>query len=334
MFGGGAADLARAHPGERHDVPSDDVRPAAHAPPDDRCPNCGEGPIDKYCAKCGQRVLSEHDLTIAGFAHDTVHEFTSLDGRLWPTMVALLTRPGLLAREYFDGRGTRYMKPLSLFVLLNLVFFLIQPHTGLLRYDLEEYIGDSGGVASKLQDAANAKRIDGAMRVEAQRRATGQPPRAFTPESMELFRARFDSTLQDLKKSMLIVSIPILAFGMFVLYIGTGRRYAEHLVFSVHVYAYFLFISGVVLTPLFIGVFMALRAFGQAGRVTVFLLSEPALIGFLFAVMASYIYLGLRRMYGGSRLAAGVRAVFLFGLMQLLIVAYHDVLFYATLASL
>ncbi|MEO8622933.1 MAG: DUF3667 domain-containing protein [bacterium] len=298
------------------------------------CANCGKGPVAAYCAACGQKRMTEHDLTVSGFLHDTVHEFTSLDGRLLATLGALLLRPGLLAREYFAGRGSRYMKPLSLFVLLNLVFFIIQPHTGLLSYSYANYTDYDGDVAAKLQDAANSTRIDRAMAVEAKREARGRPPRVPILEAPAVFAARFDDTLQDLKKSMLIVCIPILALAMLFLYLPGRHRFAEHLVFSVHVYAFFLFFAGIVVTPLFVGVYKALRAFNVSEAALSVLSTEPALIAALFVAMGSYIYLGLRRMYGDSRVAAAVRSTALFVVMQYLILAYHDVLFYATLASL
>ena len=301
---------------------------------DTSCANCGHGPVAAYCAACGQRRMTERDLTVAGFLHDTVHEFTSLDGRLGATLRALLLHPGLLAREYFAGRGGRYMKPLSLFVLLNLVFFIIQPHTELLRYSYSNYTGYDGDVAARLQDAANATRIDRAMRTEAVREARGLPARTPVLESPDVFIARFDGTLTDLKKSMLLVSIPVLALAMLVLYLPGRRRFAEHLVFSVHVYAYFLFFAGIVVTPLFLLVFRICRALGIPQSVVRALSTESALIAVLFVAIGSYIYLGLRRMYGDAPVAAAVRAGTLFVVMQFLIIAYHDLLFYATLASL
>ena len=333
---GGAASPVVAKPGSGFGALMPGAADSAPVPVagDDICANCGRGPVLAWCAACGQRRITEDDLTFAGFLRDTVHEFTSLDGRLWATLKALLLHPGLLAREYFAGRGSRYMKPLSLFVLLNLVFFIIQPHTGLMTYSYDNYTNFDGDVAAGRQDAANAVRIDQAVSREARRVARGLPAKTPVVASPEVFRAHFDDTLQDLKKSMLIVSIPILAFVMLLLYATTGRRYAEHLVFSVHVYAFFLFFAGVVVTPAFVAIFSALRAIGVSKGTLEILSTEAALIVVLFIVIGGYIYLGLRRMYGDHPLIAALRAGGLFIVMQVLIALYHDVLFYATLASL
>jgi hypothetical protein len=298
------------------------------------CSNCGSGPVVHYCAECGQRRLSEHDLTTAGFLRETFHELTSFDGRLWQTLRVLLTRPGMLAREYFDGRGGRYMKPLNLFVLLNLVFFLIQPHTGLLKYSLANYVEFDGDVAAYKQDLANGVRLDRAMRVEDAREKRGLPAQPARIESYEVFRARFDDTLADQMKSMLIVSIPLLALAMLPLYAGRKRRYAEHLVFSLHTYAYFLFFAGVLVTPLFLVVYFMLSRLGAPHAAIAVLETQPALVTVMFLVMGTYLYLGLRRMYLDSRMGATLRAVSLFAVMQVLIVVYHDALFRTTLAAL
>ena len=333
MFAIGAADAADAlNAGLSAEPPRPESRgPLRH---DDACANCGGGPVAQYCAQCGQRRVRPQDLTTASFLRESFHELTSLDGRLWRTMRVLLTAPGMLAREYFDGRGGRYMKPLSLFVLLNLVFFLIQPHTGLMRYGLSSYIEFDGDVAARKQDFVSAARLDRAMSVEATRRARGLPARPIKPESYEVFRARFDSTLQNQKQSLLIVSIPLLALAMVPLYARRRHRYAEHLVFSVHTYAFFLFFAGVLVTPLFIVTLTLLAKVGVSQSALAALESERSLVAVLFLVIGGYIYLGLRRMYGDSRARAALYATLLFAVMQGLIIVYHDALFHTTLASL
>ncbi len=292
------------------------------------CENCGVGPVDEFCAHCGQKHITEHDLTTRGFLRESFHEITSFDGRLWRTLWMLVRHPGLLTREYFDGRGGRYMKPLNLFVLLNLVFFVIQPHTGLLRYDLANYIDFDGDVAAARRDLVNVKRVD----LAAETPSAGQVARV---ESMDVFRVRFDDELRDQKKSFFIVSIPLLGLALLVLYAGQQRRYSEHLVFSLHTYAFFLLFAGVAITPAFVAVFTVLQSFGvSTSWLNTVMGSEPALILVLFSVMTPYIYVGLRRMYGGGRIAALARSVVLFLVLQLLIIAYHDVLFRTTLFSL
>jgi hypothetical protein len=81
------------------------------------CTNCG-GASSDYCARCGERQPGHHDLSVAHFAHDVVHEFVHLDSKLFRTLRDIVTKPGFLTEEYFAGRKSRYIPPLRLFLTL------------------------------------------------------------------------------------------------------------------------------------------------------------------------------------------------------------------------
>jgi hypothetical protein len=284
----------------------------------------------RYCAACGQRRLTSHDLTLRGFAHETFQELTSIDGRLWNTVVTLVIHPGKLARDYFDGRGGRYMKPLSLFVLLNLVFFLVQPHTGLMQWHLRTYLGNDKDFGA--MQAVNVKRLDRAFESEAQRERYGNPPRPAQVESAELFEAHFEDALQDLKKSMLIIGIPVFALVLSVLYAFQHRRFAEHLVFSSHFWAFFLVFMTFV-TPLFQVIMPVVRAL-HASSAVAFLQTERGLVFIMFLGLGAHLYFAIRRMYGGSALGGVLRATVLFTALEAFIFVFAQAMFGATLLAL
>lgn len=290
------------------------------------CTNCGAGPVDRFCAACGQRHVTPQDFTARTFLHELVGEFISLDGRFWLTLWTLVRYPGKLAREYFDGRGARYMRPLNLFLLLNLVFFIIQPHTGLLQWHLRGYLQGMSN-ASRLVEQ---KRLALAREVERQRdtkNAPASPPRL---ESMEIFESNFEATLQNLKKSMLLLAIPLFALALTALY-GTKHRVAEHLIFSTHFYAFSVF-ALTALIPVAFEVMRVALGFVHAPRSILLALgSEMGLVIALFFLFGGYLYVGLRRMYGDSRFAGGLRAVALFGAYQLIVLTFSLSAFRVTL---
>jgi hypothetical protein len=41
------------------------------------------------------------------------------------TIKMLLARPGQLSLDYVNGRRVRYMKPVQLFMIINLIFFFL-----------------------------------------------------------------------------------------------------------------------------------------------------------------------------------------------------------------
>ena len=275
------------------------------------CPNCGANLRGPFCSQCGEKKLRREDYTLREVAGDVIGEFTHFDGRLIRTIVTLIRRPGELARAYFHGGRSRYTKPLTLFVIINLAFFFIQPHTGLLRYGLTQFVYP--GVHSGTYKA---------RLVEAKLKRTGEPE--------DKYAIRFNAVLQDQKKSLLIFSIPVVAALMLVLFRGSGRTYVEHLVFSVHLYTFvLLYLTSLVI--LFIVVALFLSAFGATGRQWIHLLGSELQISVLMgAGLTVYTYHAARRVYGARGLWMLVRAATIAASVGYLTGVYHDVLFYAT----
>jgi hypothetical protein len=290
------------------------------------CTNCGGGPVDLYCAACGQRHVTPQDFTARVFLSDLLSEFVSLDGRFWLTLWTLVRHPGKLAREYFDGRGARYMRPLNLFLLLNLVFFVIQPHTGLLQWHLKGYLQGIPN-APRIVDQARRERAEDAERA---REKQGAAPAPAALEPMDVFEVNFESTLQNLKKSMLLLAIPLFAMFLTAIY-GTKHRIAEHLIFSTHFYAFTVFALTALVPLCFQVAIRVLHLVRAPHSVFVALSTENALTIALFVLFGWYLYLALRRMYGDGRLAGASRAIILFAAYQLIVLAFSLSAFRVTL---
>ncbi|HJP86989.1 MAG TPA: DUF3667 domain-containing protein [Gemmatimonadaceae bacterium] len=270
------------------------------------CGNCGATLSGRYCAQCGEKKFSAHDYSIAHLLEEALDGLTHFDTRFLRTLKVLITRPGELSRAYFHGGRSRYTKPLSLFIIINIVFFFVQPHTGLFGYKYAQYTA--------------IPRYS--LAVQDHLRKTG--------ESEVVYAARFNENLQHQKKSILIVAVPFLALVMSLLFMGSGRTYAEHLVLSVQVYAFLLAYLGIVilgvlfpivvgLTWLFPGVALLRRLGGELAIDTV-----------LGIGLFTYVYLALRRAYETSRVRSVVDALLLSFAVVLTIIAYHSVLFYLT----
>src|SRR5262245_56481821 len=93
------------------------------------CANCGARLYGAYCAVCGQKRFVEADRRFGNLIRQFVAAATDLDGRLWGTLRALMLEPGRLSRDYIDGRRVRWMPPITLFLLVNLVYFFFAPQS-------------------------------------------------------------------------------------------------------------------------------------------------------------------------------------------------------------
>ena len=87
------------------------------------CANCGSALDGEYCAACGQRH-EPHLHTVAHFAAEAFESISHADSRLWKTLWYLLSRPGFLTREFFEGKRVRYLPPFRLYLVISVVFFL------------------------------------------------------------------------------------------------------------------------------------------------------------------------------------------------------------------
>lgn len=274
------------------------------------CSNCGSAQARVYCAECGERQPTRRDFTTTTLIREAAGEFISIDGRLWRSVVALLSKPGFLTQEYFSGRRTRFMRPFSLFVLLNVAFFFIQPYTGMFHYSYAQYVDTDG-----LRDMATKKR-----------HALGQ--------TEQTFARQFDLGLADQKKSILLVAIPVFAIVLTVLYARSGRSFVEHMVFAVHSYAFMVFYLLAVGTLGFTILLWFVRLLHAPPAILHALDGEMALLVVVGSGMVWYIQAGLRRYYGSGRLASLARALVLFAVQGFLIATFHTLLFHTVLLSL
>ncbi|MES2177896.1 MAG: DUF3667 domain-containing protein [Gemmatimonadota bacterium] len=274
------------------------------------CSNCGSAQVRVYCAECGERQPTRRDFTATALAAEAASEFASVDGRLWRSVVALLTKPGFLTQEYFAGRRTRFMRPFSLFVMLNVAFFFFQPYTGLFHYTYAQYVDTDG------------------------RRAMATERRQKLHLTEVTFARRFDQKLDDQKKSILLVAIPVFAIVLTMLYARSGRTFVEHLVFSVHSYAFMVFYLLAVGTAGFVSLAWLVQLVHAPQPVLQFLYSELALMIAIGIGMVWYLKTAMRRYYGSGRAVSFARALVLFFLQGFLIATFHTALFHTVLLSL
>lgn len=282
--------------------------PGSEASSFGECGNCRSPLNGPFCSQCGEKKFLPADYSVKHLAEEVLGEFTHFDTKFLRTLKVLFTKPGEISRAYFHGGRSRYTKPLTLFVIINVIFFFAQPHTGLFHYSYAEYVTTSERRMAMVQDHLRQTR-----------------------ESPQVYAARFDANLRDQKKSLFIVAVPVLALVMTLLFVGSARTYAEHLVFSVQVYAFLLAYLALVVLIALVPVALALRAAGPGSApIRRILGTETAIDVILVAGLAAYIYAGLRRAYDFSRTRAGIFAVILTSVTGYLIAAYSKLLFYAT----
>src|SRR5690349_11551457 len=92
------------------------------------CLNCGTELEGEFCHACGQRAHVHRSLS--AFFHDLLHGVFHFEGRIWNTLPMLVWKPGELTRSYIDGKRTRFISPIALFLFSVFLMFGVMGLTG------------------------------------------------------------------------------------------------------------------------------------------------------------------------------------------------------------
>ncbi len=101
---------------------------------------------------------------------------------------------------------------------------------------------------------------------------------------------------------MMFIFLPLIAVVMFVLYLGSGRYYVEHLLFFVHFHAFF-FVCGIAILVLERTSSMLVDTVVGSGLKT----AENILTAVLMFYVPYYLYRAMRRVYGQGRFVTLVK---------------------------
>jgi hypothetical protein len=280
------------------------------------CRNCHftlATPRPVYCGHCGQET-DLHPPSVREMFTEYLGHYIAFDGPLWRTLWALVCLPGHLTNAYFHGQRRRYVLPLRVYLSASFVFFVgwaLLPQGPTQTVEDEPAVAERGKPATvrvkpnmtpkQAAEAAEAiakggSAAEGGIKVSSklgdcdlarpetctsrERWLTGLFNKA---ESIpfEQWKAR----ARGLAPYAMLAMQPIFAALLLMAFAGSGRRYAEHFVFSLHSHSLW-----------FLALLIALAA-GLEGLM-------------MFAVFGHGL-VAMRRVYGLSRWGAVWRGVVL-----------------------
>ena len=264
------------------------------------CLNCGAWISNQYCSVCGQEtrlhVPSAHE-----FIHEFIGHYVALEGRLWKTLGFLLSKPGFLSAEHIAGRRKRYVEPLRVYLSFSIIFFAVLKFGGVPVAIVDDPAPGKGAVSVKTPGARPAATVAAAAAASDPVRGDDVVLDAVikTLPGLEQRAKRFAAKPGAERARLmtagffayvpyaLFILMPLFAFYLKLLYLGTGRRYGEHLLFALHTNAF---------------AFAALSLMA----LTIHLDWGLATTAIVFWIVA-YLPLAMRRVYQGSRWLTGVR---------------------------
>lgn len=88
------------------------------------CKSCSNTFSGRFCNLCGEKVILPEDRSFRKLLSDILVAITFADSKVFRTLALVIRKPGFVSREFTEGRTIRYLPPLSLFFVLNLIYFL------------------------------------------------------------------------------------------------------------------------------------------------------------------------------------------------------------------
>lgn len=290
--------------------------------PAERCISCGAIQRGNYCEVCGERRITDADRSIAAFLKRAFEEVTDVDSRLFSTLRRLVFSPGHLTQAFAEGRRKPYLGPVQLFLLANLAYFLLAPVSPYTAYN------------TPLSSQLDQQMYSDALPVEAWVAST----QAATGLDAEAFEAVFNNQSELLARSLVLVMVPVFAVFLSVLMLGRGRPYVDHLVFSLHFFAFDLLImhSAVLMAwPHVISA--ASHLITGSGPQPEWLRGATGFaieLGASLLVTVPWLYFAYRRFYELGPLRAAPTAIFSLVALLMTVLCYRLLLLLVTLAML
>ncbi len=227
------------------------------------CTNCGAAFVPErraFCPECGQETHIQPP-RVGEFLQQFGGAYLSTEGALWRTLKLLLFKPGEATAQYLAGRRKHYVLPLRLYLSISLVLLLV------LRFDgFNEVLP---GLNAPAMVAAEKTEFNTMMMgfglVETATVEVGIRRGVFVCNNLpqllcQQLRARaVTDTRTFLQKARLanervVANLGAVMFVLLPLFAGClklvnrkqGLAYASHLVFALHLHAFWFIVLAVV----------------------------------------------------------------------------------------
>lgn len=265
------------------------------------CPTCRTSVDTLHCPTCGEKALQPKDLTFLGLMTQAFHTLSSIDSRLLQSLKVLLTRPGAITNAYVLGPRKPYIGPFQLFLIVNVAFFAVQAfaESPIFSTSLHSHMHDQDWSAF-------------ARTLVSQKLAT-------THTSLAAYAPVFDHAVDVNARSLVILLVVPFTLLLIALFATSHRPFVTHVVFALHLLAFLLLCSCVLM----------LLTFGGSGFRSPLL--DKGTFVLLIAGIATYLYIATAVVYGATGLVRVLKVALLAVVIAVAVPGYRFLIFLVTL---
>lgn len=278
------------------------------------CQSCGAELNGKFCSNCGEKKFDRKDLTFKKIILQFIDGLTHFDSKILSSVKLLITKPGLLAKEYCSGARVKYAKPLQMFFIINVVFFIMLSFATINTFTTPLSLQMNTTKHRELATSMVEHKLDkeNIQPVEYEKR-------------LEEYSKKFDVKVNLYSKSLIIIIAPLFAFILYIVFINKRRLYVESFIFSLN------FLSWLLLINIALQLLMLPFKFTHTNIQNY--LTDEVISPIIFTIIGVHFYFGAMRFYEEKKMLSLLKAIFLPYLFINVIHIYRFILFLITYYS-
>jgi hypothetical protein len=270
------------------------------------CKSCGNTFVGLYCNLCGEKVIEPKDRSFKNFIGNFLSAITLADNRFLKTLWLTIKNPGFLSKEYANGRRVNYLRPLQMFFVLNLVYFLfnvLQLFNSTLKTQMY-YMFHSPMVRGMVNQRVSDEGI-----------------------SLTGFAMIYNEKTTVLAKLLIVVFVWLASLPLSLIFRKKNRYFTDHVALSVELACFNIFVNAILLS----GILLVLsKIFKWSGTTLGDYLNDTTLTVIFISTNLYFIYRAARTFYGQTGKSLVVKSVLgIIGLF-LALEAYKLLLFFVT----
>jgi hypothetical protein len=271
------------------------------------CTSCGNTFIGLYCNRCGEKVIEPKDRSLKAFLSNILIAITFADNRFVKTLWMVIKNPGFLSKEYADGRRVNYLRPLQLFFILNLIYFLfpvLQLFNSSLRTQMY-FLFHSSWVRPLVLNKITSAGL-----------------------SMTGYELMYNAKSTSLAKLLVVVYVLLASLPLSLIYLKKRNRYfTDHVTLSVELACFNLFVNAILLSAV---LWLASGLFKITDLPWQSYLNDNMLTGIFVATNLYFVYRASATFYGQQGKRLWIKSALVILGLFLALEAYRLLLFFVT----
>jgi hypothetical protein len=269
------------------------------------CRSCGTTLNGDYCNVCGEKAYVPGEHSVRHFLGDVLNAITFVDGKFIRTLKLMFRQPGVMSYLYVSGRRVPFIKPMSMFFIVNLIYFMFPMSDGFnsTLYTQMHNLPYSNIATNMVQTRMKKEKKD-----------------------LKTFTIEYETQSTNMAKMFLVLLVIYFSLPLWLINIRKGFSYFDHLTVSLELMSITILLSFISLVWL---VYAISKITGIAVLMTDAYISWPSML-----ISFGLFFLAERNTYRQNMFRSIAKAALLLFFFVVCLQLYRGSLFFITMWTL